>query len=188
MTPYKERQHGEGQHPVLYQRGRHIRRSVPDRDKAEVFTVFVDNLPSSMNSKGLSFLFNKFGVVKDVFIPDKTRKATRTRFGFVLYDCAVATEVAIQKADGIWCDDCAIKVNMAEFGKAQFRSQHVSIFKPKEGKDKSRVSSLGWEHKQQPYGGDRKRSFVEVIRAKNDVLWWFAQKKRVMAGYLEISL
>ncbi|KAL7183866.1 hypothetical protein ACSBR2_026109 [Camellia fascicularis] len=57
--------------------------------------IYKDNLLSSMNSKGLSFLFNKFGVVKDVFIPNRTRKATRTRFGFVRYDCVVAAEVAI---------------------------------------------------------------------------------------------
>ncbi|KAL7243557.1 hypothetical protein ACSBR1_015872 [Camellia fascicularis] len=100
-----ERRHGEGWQPVLYQRGRHAQRFVPDRAKAEVFTIFVDNLSSSINSKGLSLLFNNFGVVKDVFILDKSRKATRTRLGFVRYDCSVVAKVAIQKANGIWCDD-----------------------------------------------------------------------------------
>ncbi|KAL7248025.1 hypothetical protein ACSBR2_002843 [Camellia fascicularis] len=65
-----------------------------------VQTLFVENLPESMNPKGLYTLFTKFGVVKDVFIPFKRKKATRSRFGFVRYDCPVAAQVAIRKANG----------------------------------------------------------------------------------------
>ncbi|KAL7180892.1 hypothetical protein ACSBR1_039868 [Camellia fascicularis] len=51
-----------------------------------------------MDPKSLFGLFSKFGIVKDVFIPMKRRKATRSRFGFVRYDCPVAAEMAgIQK-------------------------------------------------------------------------------------------
>ncbi|KAL7175952.1 hypothetical protein ACSBR2_029510 [Camellia fascicularis] len=60
-----------------------------------IHTVFVDDLPEEMNPKGLFSLFSKFGVVKDVFIPAKRRKATRLRFGFVRFDCAVAAGLAI---------------------------------------------------------------------------------------------
>ncbi|KAL7245687.1 hypothetical protein ACSBR2_000922 [Camellia fascicularis] len=55
-----------------------------------VITVFVDNLPDFLDPKGLYTLFTKFGVVKDVFIPFKRRKATRSRFGFVCYDYPIA--------------------------------------------------------------------------------------------------
>lgn len=36
-----------------------------------LFTIFVDNIPESMGPKSLYILFNKFGSVKDVFIPAK---------------------------------------------------------------------------------------------------------------------
>ncbi|KAL7230391.1 hypothetical protein ACSBR2_008807 [Camellia fascicularis] len=82
-------------------------------------TIFVDNLPGSMDPKGLYTLFTKFGVVKDVFIPSKRRKATRSRFGFVRYDCPVAAKVAIQKANGVWCGNRSLVVKTAEFGRKQ---------------------------------------------------------------------
>ncbi|KAL7204761.1 hypothetical protein ACSBR2_017798 [Camellia fascicularis] len=84
--------------PVLYGKRRSAQRSV---NGAEVFSLFVDNIPMSMAPKDQYFLFMKFGVVKDVFIPNKMRKATRSRFGFVRYNCSVAAKVAIQKANGL---------------------------------------------------------------------------------------
>ncbi|GMP53418.1 hypothetical protein CsSME_00018873 [Camellia sinensis var. sinensis] len=72
-----------------------------------------------MNPKGLFSLFSKFGVVKDVFIPTKRRKATRSRFGFVRFDCPVAAGVAIQKTNRVWCDNKILKVKKADFGKEQ---------------------------------------------------------------------
>ncbi|KAL7264396.1 hypothetical protein ACSBR1_002365 [Camellia fascicularis] len=63
----------------------------------------------SMDPKGLFTLFTNFGVVKDVFIPNKRRKMTRSRFGFVRYDCLNAASMAIQKANGLWYDNRAPK-------------------------------------------------------------------------------
>ncbi|KAL7207390.1 hypothetical protein ACSBR1_029363 [Camellia fascicularis] len=40
-----------------------------------------------MNPKSLFGLFTKFGMVKDIYIPMKRRKATSSRFGFVKFDC-----------------------------------------------------------------------------------------------------
>ncbi|KAL7258635.1 hypothetical protein ACSBR1_004701 [Camellia fascicularis] len=68
-----------------------------------------------MNPKGIFNLFNNFGVVKDVFILTKRRKATGSRFRFVWYHGPVSTEVALQKTNGIWCEDKRLKVKMAEF-------------------------------------------------------------------------
>ncbi|XP_028123753.1 serine/arginine-rich splicing factor SC35-like [Camellia sinensis] len=100
---------------VLYERGRRKQGSVPA--KPGIYTIFVDNIPLSMNPKGLYELFKKFGVVRDMFIPTKTRKTTRSRFGFVRYDFSVAAEMAIQKANGVWCDDKALRVKFTEFAK-----------------------------------------------------------------------
>ncbi|KAL7182795.1 hypothetical protein ACSBR1_041468 [Camellia fascicularis] len=61
-------------------------------------------------------IHHSYGVVKDVFIPNKRRKTTGSRFGFVRYDCQIAAKVAVQKADGIWCDDKTMNVRLAEFG------------------------------------------------------------------------
>ncbi|KAL7231486.1 hypothetical protein ACSBR2_009690 [Camellia fascicularis] len=80
---------------------------------AKLHTIFVDEIPESMNPKGLFTMFSNFGVVKDVYIPEKRRKATRTRF--VRYDCPVAPGIAIQKANGVWCGDRTLKLKKADF-------------------------------------------------------------------------
>ncbi|GAB2269223.1 Splicing factor [Dionaea muscipula] len=59
-----------------------------------VITVFVEDIPDSMNQMNLRNMFSRFGVVLDVFIPRKLNKAKR-RFGFIRYGCPVAAEVAI---------------------------------------------------------------------------------------------
>ncbi|KAL7229355.1 hypothetical protein ACSBR2_007955 [Camellia fascicularis] len=84
---------------------------------AKLHTIFVDEISESMYPKGLFTTFSNFGVVKDVYLPKKRRKATRTRFGFVRYDCSVAAGIAIQKANGVWCGDRTLKVKKADFGR-----------------------------------------------------------------------
>ncbi|XP_028051975.1 uncharacterized protein LOC114256504 [Camellia sinensis] len=116
-----ERNDSGGWQPVFRRRGRI--KTTRDSEVGELFTVFVDNIPESMNPKKLFGLFTKFGIVKDVFIPKKRRKITGSRFGFVRYDCSVAAEIAVQRADGLWCDDKALKVKGAEF----VRGDHGSL-------------------------------------------------------------
>ncbi|GMP34513.1 hypothetical protein CsSME_00007349 [Camellia sinensis var. sinensis] len=100
---------------IIRQRGRQGRRG--HGGCADVFTIFVDNLPNSVSPKGLYNLFNKFGVVQDVFIPYKRRWTTDTRFGFVTFDCFVAVTVTVKKANRLWVDDKAIEVKHADLGK-----------------------------------------------------------------------
>ncbi|KAL7234121.1 hypothetical protein ACSBR1_017670 [Camellia fascicularis] len=90
-----------------------------NRGNLSLQTSFVDNLPESMDPKRLYNLFTKFGVVKNVFIPFKRRKATRSRLGFIRYDYLVAAKVAIQKANGVWCGNRSLVVKNAEFGREQ---------------------------------------------------------------------
>ncbi|KAL7231082.1 hypothetical protein ACSBR2_009368 [Camellia fascicularis] len=84
---------------------------------AKLHTIFVDEIPESMNCKGLFTMFSNFGVIKDVYIPNKRRKATRIRFRFVRYDRSVAAGIAIQKANGVWCGDRTLKVKKTNFGR-----------------------------------------------------------------------
>ena len=78
---------------------KHWYRNSHGKASKENVTIFVDNLPERMGPKDLYVLFTKFGVVKDVFMPLKRRRKTRSRFGFVRYDYRVPVEIAVQKAD-----------------------------------------------------------------------------------------
>ncbi|KAL7202541.1 hypothetical protein ACSBR1_034087 [Camellia fascicularis] len=88
-----------------------------------LITLFVDDLPNSTDLKSLSSLFGKFGVVKDVFILSKRRKSSGTRFGFVRNDCKVATNIVIQKANGLWCDNKALRVKQADVQKKEHKEE-----------------------------------------------------------------
>lgn len=94
-----------------------------------IHTIFVDDIPESMDPKGLYAVFSNFGVVRDMFIPKKRRKMTRSRFGFVWYDCPVAAKMAVQKAHGLWCDNRALKVKVADFGKGNAVKQRSGVAK-----------------------------------------------------------
>ncbi|KAL7234026.1 hypothetical protein ACSBR1_017596 [Camellia fascicularis] len=84
-----------------------------------------------MVPRKLHGLFNKFGVVKDVFIPHKRRKATNTRFGFVRYDCSIAADVAEQKANGLWVDDKSLSVKVAEYSKGKVAGHRKNLLPPR---------------------------------------------------------
>ncbi|KAL7164121.1 hypothetical protein ACSBR2_040099 [Camellia fascicularis] len=99
------------------------RKTPSDSHHAGLFTMFVDDIHESMNPKNLFGLFTKFETVKDVYIPMKRRKATGSRFGFVRFDCLVAAEVAVQKANGLWCDHKELKILRKNAGKEVSRTQ-----------------------------------------------------------------
>ncbi|KAL7161709.1 hypothetical protein ACSBR2_042227 [Camellia fascicularis] len=71
---------GGGWNPVI-QRRRVGSQNGSQKEAMMIVTIFVDNIPDSMGPKGLFNLFRKFGLVKDVFILGKRRKASRSRFG-----------------------------------------------------------------------------------------------------------
>ena len=77
-------------------------------------TIFVDDIPEKMDPKGLFTLFNKFRVIKDVFIPMRRRKSDNVKIQVCSVNCSIAASIAIQKADGIWCDDKRLKLKYAE--------------------------------------------------------------------------
>ncbi|KAL7171104.1 hypothetical protein ACSBR2_035876 [Camellia fascicularis] len=132
--------HG-GWHPVVRRHGGQAERAIRGNT---IYSVFVDNLPTSMGAKGLFQLFSNFGVELDAYIPNKRRKATGSRFGFIKYDCSVAADMALLKANGLWCEDKALKVKMAEFSKVidttQSNRQPVQQWREKEGHNTVGVS------------------------------------------------
>ncbi|KAL7161846.1 hypothetical protein ACSBR2_042340 [Camellia fascicularis] len=150
-----------GWRPVLYGRGRWKQGSVPA--KPGIYTIFVDYIPLSMNPKGLYELFKKFGVVRDVFIPNKTRKTTRSRFGFVRYNCSVAAEMAIQKANGVWCDDKALRVKFTEFAKDTSAGRGMGQFvEGRKGNGRAEQVGRSYLAKAEPSFKGRK-SYAEVV-------------------------
>ncbi|GAB2280951.1 Serine/arginine-rich splicing factor 12 [Dionaea muscipula] len=83
-----------------------------------LYTLFVEDIPDSMNYVEMNKLFAKFGVVRDVYLP-KRRSMAGKRFGFVCYDCSVTADVAIQRTNGVWMHDKELKVKFADLHKHQ---------------------------------------------------------------------
>ncbi|XP_028076159.1 serine/arginine-rich splicing factor 2-like [Camellia sinensis] len=150
-----------------------------------VYTLFVDDIPSSMTPEGLYMLFNNFGVVKDVFIPSKRRKSTGSRFGFVRYDCKVAVEMAVMKGDGLWCDNKALKVKKAEFKKGEFK-QHTMTNRGDGPMTQRPQKSFG--HRRMDVSG--RRSFAEVVQSggRNEKMKMVVQAFEVGNGWLYDSV
>lgn len=86
-----------------------------------MFTLFVDNLPELVSLSWLKKMFNDYGVVKDAFIPEKRSKISGRKFGFVRYNCSISAEVAIARANGLWCEDKKLFVKYASFNQYQHR-------------------------------------------------------------------
>ncbi|KAL7196129.1 hypothetical protein ACSBR1_036197 [Camellia fascicularis] len=121
-----------------------------------LFTIFVDDIPNSMDPKRLFSMFGKFEVVKEVFIPTKRRQGTGTRFGFVRYDCRVTENMVIQKANGLWCDNKALRVKQTDYQKREH----------KVGKELIRGEE--WEVRRNQKI-QRRRSYAEVVQKWNDL-------------------
>ncbi|KAH7856731.1 hypothetical protein Vadar_004862 [Vaccinium darrowii] len=82
-----------------------------------LFTVFVDNLPSSMDVAWLRQLFSPFGCVKDVFIPSKRSSSFNTKFGFVRFKRREEAASAIEDLNGALIRDFNIVAQFAKYSK-----------------------------------------------------------------------
>ncbi|GAB2274124.1 hypothetical protein Dimus_008895 [Dionaea muscipula] len=78
-------------------------------------------LKRSYRDKLTTTVQQSFGVVKDAYIPRKRSKDGK-HFGFIRYDCTVATELAIHKTNGLWIDDKELIVKMVEFDRSKEKS------------------------------------------------------------------
>ncbi|KAH7848047.1 hypothetical protein Vadar_033190 [Vaccinium darrowii] len=108
-------------------------------DFHSMFTLFVDNLLEDVSIAWFKNLFNKFGVVRDAFIPLKRSKVTGRRFGFVRYNCSVSADVAITKTNGLWIEDRKLYVKIASFEeKGTYQDQKRKVQEQVKGKDAQR--------------------------------------------------
>ncbi|GMP94285.1 hypothetical protein CsSME_00043794 [Camellia sinensis var. sinensis] len=83
---------------------------------------------------------------------------TSSRFGFVRYRCHVAADMAFQKANGLWCDDKALRVKKADYSKEYGTKQQAGpSMQPRKFAEKLNSSHVGYQGK---------RSFAEVVSGK----------------------
>ncbi|CAL5376656.1 unnamed protein product [Camellia sinensis] len=122
-----------------------------------LITVFVDNIPSTMDAKALYKLFIKFGIVKDTYIPFKRRKVTNSRFGFVRYNCSIAASVAIQKGNGLLVDDSMLEVKLAAYDRNSRSEQSKKKLQP----PRRFSDTINFKGKDALVGH---RSFAEVLK------------------------
>ncbi|KAG5560446.1 hypothetical protein RHGRI_003682 [Rhododendron griersonianum] len=95
---------------------RHRNFSTTKEGTKGIVTLFVDNIPNHNDQIWLQRTFNKFGVVKDAFIPKKRSQRTGSKFGFVRYDCPVSADVATSRMNGVWVGNERLFVKVASFG------------------------------------------------------------------------
>lgn len=147
------------------------------RSKA-TFTLFVDNIPEAKDLRWLRWAFNKFGVVRDAFIPNKRSKCTGNHFGFVRYDCHVAAGMAISKMNGIWVDNRRLFVKEACFGLNEEKTR-VKLPRFHTGSERKQISNRGPEVVQRPgkqAEGERAsgepvgRSYKEILNGESSKL------------------
>ncbi|GAB2286815.1 hypothetical protein Dimus_021208 [Dionaea muscipula] len=105
---FREKSEAGGWTTVLQKRYQRV--TAGERGRyGKMIMLFVEDMPDSMDQHAMFKLFSKFGVVRDVYLPNK-RKRLGKQFGFVHFDCEVIVEVAIQKTNGMWMNDKVLKV------------------------------------------------------------------------------
>ncbi|OMO62744.1 hypothetical protein COLO4_32924 [Corchorus olitorius] len=101
--------------------------------QSEVSTVFVNNIPPKVHWRWLTEIFQRYGDVMDVFIPQKRRKRDR-KFGFVRFSIMDDARRASSRLNRTWLLDYRIGVNVTRFNgrltywrRVQEESQHKEI-------------------------------------------------------------
>ncbi|KAG5521049.1 hypothetical protein RHGRI_033564 [Rhododendron griersonianum] len=162
----------------------------------ETFTLFVDNIPESKDHSWLHRSFNKFGVVRDAFIPQKRSKRTGNKFGFVRFECRVAADLAISRMNGVWVENLKLFVKEACFG---LKAEHLRSKPPRIPSEPVRGISLKQgtnpspSSSKQPLvererGETYSRSFAQVLKGESSKLGIVPKttihvKPVAMAGY-----
>ncbi|KAH7847538.1 hypothetical protein Vadar_027312 [Vaccinium darrowii] len=84
---------------------------------AGLFTIFVDNLPKSMDVGWLRQLFRPYGCVEDVYMPCKRSSSFNTKFGFIRFKRREEAMNAIEDLDGFMIRNFKIVVQFAKYSK-----------------------------------------------------------------------
>ncbi|GMP68414.1 hypothetical protein CsSME_00028041 [Camellia sinensis var. sinensis] len=114
--------------------------------KVGMFTLFVDDIPDSMDPKGL-------------------------------YDCPVAAQMAVQKANGLWCDNKALKVKPADFENEQGAKPRLPYGKQERKAEMSSYANATRENTKKSYAqvvgeGRRRVSTSLTVRAYEEGNGW----------------
>ncbi|KAE8677847.1 Detected protein of confused Function [Hibiscus syriacus] len=78
------------------------------------FTIFIENLPESINWKRLGSIFGIHGQVIDAFIPKKTNSKA-FRFGFICYATIEEARITISKMNGNHIYGSKARVSLAKY-------------------------------------------------------------------------
>ncbi|KAL4352461.1 hypothetical protein GQ457_06G018140 [Hibiscus cannabinus] len=82
-----------------------------DSDQS-VWTLFVHNITDRLHWKGVWQVFDRHGVVVDVFIPHRRSRAGR-RFGFVRMASKEDADRVIERLNGFWLYGARVSVSLA---------------------------------------------------------------------------
>ncbi|KAL4333507.1 hypothetical protein GQ457_07G016390 [Hibiscus cannabinus] len=135
------------------------------------WTVFVANLPWNLHWKGVWQVFDRHGVVVDVFIPKKLAK-DGSRFGFVRMRSKGDAERVIERFNGFWLYGSQVRVSMAQ-------RERVSFWRKKREDPLSQKQTITTRYGKQPLldnkefdGKDnsRRRVIGEVEKEKLEIL------------------
>ena len=101
------------------------------------YTVFVDNLPTSMTRDWLWQLFQYEGEVVDVFMSRKQRKSSTQPFAFVRFSQLKGAQKAIDSMHGLEVRGSILSVKMAEYKRSEIqrsdsKKQKIADY-PKDG-------------------------------------------------------
>ncbi|KAL7246871.1 hypothetical protein ACSBR2_001892 [Camellia fascicularis] len=147
-----------------------------------------------MDAKTLFKLFTQFGIVKDVFIPFKRRTVSNSRFGFVRFDCPVAADIAIQKANGLLVDERVLEVKKATNIRSnkddQSRSRpHTTRRPPETNRNRGDVSFTGLRSFTEVLKGDTEKARL-IIKANEEGNGWLYDSAivRLNSEYSTISI
>ncbi|CAO2830824.1 unnamed protein product [Amaranthus hypochondriacus] len=93
-----------------------------------VISLFIDGIPSNTSTKFLWWLFQKEGMVLDVYISKKRRANKKEGFGFVRFKNIKDAEKAIVNLDGVKLANSKIRVSMAKYKKNGTPFMHHPYF------------------------------------------------------------
>lgn len=125
-------------------------------------TLFVDNLPLTMNNVWLRQIFKNDGRLIDAFVSRKQRRNNQFWFGFVRLINKKDAEKAIKRNNGLEVKGCKLKVSWAKYSSNNSSASKVVPRHVNSGKNKE---TKMWK----PTVRDA-RSYKEVV-LKAPVVW-----------------
>jgi hypothetical protein len=89
-------------------------------------SFFFTNFPVEVKTMELWGLFNKFGKVGEVYIPNKLDKKGH-RFGFVKFKEVTNTKALESRLDNVWWESYKLRINLSRFNRGAKEASYPSI-------------------------------------------------------------